>query len=153
MHITGSARRTVARAAVLIGLVPFGASVAAAPPDPCTLITAAELQQIAGAVKGNPNRSGGAGAVSCEFTLAKADAWVEISLHDGELAYWKKRNGGKAPLALPEFGSEAFVNPDFEGSADLYAKKDKLVLRVSMPKGPGSVETVKAIARKAMARL
>ncbi len=153
MHITGSARRTVARAAVLIGLVPFGASVAAAPPDPCTLITAAELQQIAGVVKGNPNRSGGAGAVSCEFTLAKADAWVEISLHDGELAYWKKRNGGKAPLALPEFGSEAFVNPDFEGSADLYAKKDKLVLRVSMPKGPGSVETVKAIARKAMARL
>ena len=37
--------------------------------------------------------------------------------------------------------------------ADLYAKKGTLVLRVSMPKGPQAVESVKAIARKALARL
>jgi hypothetical protein len=45
------------------------------------------------------------------------------------------------------------VNPDFEDSADLYAKKGSLILRVTMPKGPQSVEAVKAIARKALARL
>jgi len=56
-------------------------------------------------------------------------------------------------VALPEFGSDAFVNPDFEGSADLYAKKGSLILRVSMPKGPQSIDAVKAIARKAMPRL
>ena len=37
-------------------------------------------------------------------------------------------------MSLPEFGQDAFVNPDFEGSADLYAKKGPLILRVSMPR-------------------
>ena len=45
------------------------------------------------------------------------------------------------------------MNPDFNDWADLYAKKGSLVLRVTMPKSPQSIEAVKAIARKALARL
>jgi hypothetical protein len=45
------------------------------------------------------------------------------------------------------------VNPDFNDWADLYAKKGSVVLRVTMPKGPQSIEAVKAIARKALARM
>jgi len=129
-------------------------AIRAAPaiPDPCKLVTAAELQQIAGPLKGAP-KPGASGEVACEYTPAKAPAWIRISLHDGELGYWKTRNGGKNPVSLPEFGTNAFVNPDFEGSTDLYAKKGDLVLSVSMPKGPTAVDMVKAIARKALPRL
>ncbi len=122
-------------------------------PDPCKLITAVEVEQIAGPLKGAPKPGDIAfGDVSCEYKPAKT-AWISVRLHDGELNYWKTRNGGKNPVALPEFGKDAFVNPDFEGSADLYAKKGSLVLRVSAPKGPMAVEMIKAIAKKALARL
>jgi len=123
-------------------------------PEPCKLITAAEVEQIAGPMKGAP-RAGdvASGDVSCEFTPAKTPSWINIRLHDGELNAWKSRNGGKAPVMLPEFGKDAFANLDFEGSTDLYAKKGNFILRVSLPKGPNSLDMAKAIARKALPRL
>lgn len=127
---------------------------APAVPDPCKLITTAELEQIAGPLKGAPKTGDiASGDVSCEYSPVKTVTWINLRLHDGELAYWKSRNGGKNPVSLPEFGKDAFVNPDFEGSADLYLKKGNLILRVSMPKGPMAVDTLKAIAKKALARL
>ena len=47
--------------------------------------------------------------MSCEYEPARGPAWISISLHDGELAAWRKRNGGKSPVALPELGKDAFV--------------------------------------------
>ena len=130
------------------------ATAAPATPDPCKLVTVAEMQQIVGPLNGAPKGTDPkSGEISCSYTPAKGPSFVEITLHDGDLASWKKRNGGKNPMALPEFGADAFVNPDFEGWADLYAKKGGLILRVTMPKGPQSVEAVKAIARKALPRL
>ena len=51
------------------------------------------------------------------------------------------------------FGSGAFVNPDFEGYADLYAKTGSLVVRVTMPKSPQAVGAAKDIALKALPRM
>jgi hypothetical protein len=123
-------------------------------PDPCKLIAAAELEQIVGPLKRVPKATDPAsGEISCEYEPAKGPAWIGVSLHDGELVAWRKRNGGKSPVDLPELGKDAFVNTDFEGTTDLYAKKGVLVLNVSLPKGPQSVETAKAIAKKALGRL
>ena len=152
--------KSLKRWSLLVGVAAIFAGgsahfVKAAPaiPDPCKLITPVELEQIAGPLKGAPKPGDiASGDVSCEYKPAKA-AWISVRLHDGELNYWKSRNGGKNPVALPEFGKDAFVNPDFEGSADLYAKKGNLILRVSMPKGPMAVDMIKAIARKALSRL
>src|SRR5690349_16866785 len=109
-------------------------------PDPCKLITTAELEQIAGPLKGAPKPGDiASGDISCEYKPAKTPSWISIRLHDGELNYWKGRNGGTNPVSLPEFGKDAFVNPDSDGSADLYAKKGNMILRVSMPKGPTAV--------------
>lgn len=141
-------------AAILGGGSTLVARAAPAIPDPCNLITATELEQIAGRLKGAPKPGDiASGEVSCEYAPVKAPTWISISLHDGDLSYWKKRNGGQNPVSLPEFGKDAFVNPDFEGSADLYAKKGGLILRVTMPKGPGAVDMAKAIARLALPRL
>ena len=130
------------------------AYAAPAIPDPCKLVTVAEMQQIVGPLKGAPEGTDPkSGEISCGYVPSKGPSFVDIALHDGDLAAWKKRNGGKNPVALPEFGNDAFVNPDFNDWADLYAKKGNVVLRVTMPKGPQSIEAVKAIARKALARM
>jgi hypothetical protein len=112
------------------------------------------MQQIVGPLNGAPEGTDPkSGEISCGYVPSKGPRFVDIALHDGDLSTWKKRNGGKNPVALPEFGSDAFVNPDFNDWADLYAKKGSVVLRVTMPKGPQSIEAVKAIARKALARM
>ena len=130
------------------------AAHAAPPPDPCKLVTVAEMQQIVGPLSGAPKGTDPkSGEISCSYAPAKGPSFVEVTLHDGDLAAWKKRNGGKNPVAVPEFGADAFINPDFEGWADLYAKKGGLILRVTIPKGAQSMEAVKAIARKALPRL
>ena len=123
-------------------------------PDPCKLVTVAEMQQIVGPLKGPPEATDPkSGEISCGYAPAKGPSFVDIALHDGDLAGWKKRNGDKNPVALPEFGADAFLNPDSNDFADLYAKKGSVVLRVTMPKGAQSIEAVKEIARKALPRL
>lgn len=135
------------------GAVPV-ARAASAVPDPCKLITVAELEQLVGRLKGPPKPGDVAsGEVYCEYAPVKGLTWINISLHDGDIGAWKKRNGGPHPVALPEFGKDAFVNPDSEGSADLYAKKGALILRVTLPTGPAAVDKAKAIAKLALPRL
>ena len=132
---------------------PLAANADPAIPDPCKLVTAAEIQQLVGPLKGAPKQGDiASGDVSCGYTPASGPAWIEVRLQEGELSYWRKRNGGPDAMSLPELGKDAFVNPDSDGSTDLYAKKGNLVLRVSLPKGPKAVDTAKAIAKKAMAQ-
>ncbi|MGL6109933.1 MAG: hypothetical protein ACRC2B_07520 [Rubrivivax sp.] len=126
----------------------------AATPDPCKLVTVAEIQQIVGPLKEAPRATDPkSGEITCTYAPAKGPSFVDVSLHDGDIAAWKQRNGGKNAVALPEFGNGAFATPDFQGFAEVYAQKGNLILRVSVPKGPQAVETVKAIARKALPRL
>ena len=149
--------RSWRRVALLVSaplLVVGAAHAAPPPPDPCKLVTVAEMQQIVGPLSGAPKGTDPkSGEITCSYTPAKGPSFVDVTLHEGDLAAWKKRNGGKNPLAVPEFGADAFINPDFQDWADLYAKKGALILRVTMPKGAQSIEAVKAIARKALSRL
>lgn len=150
----GSSSLFLCVAAILAAGPPLAAKADPAIPDPCKLVTAAEMQQLVGPLKGAPKQGDiASGDVSCEYTPASGPAWIEVRLQEGELSYWRRRNGGPDPMSLPELGKDAFANPDFEGSADLYAKKGNLVLRISLPKGPKAVDTAKAIAKKALVRL
>lgn len=147
-------RKFDVRPALVAAAFMSAAHAAPAVPDPCKLVTAAEIEQIAGPLKG-PAKAGdvASGDVSCQYAPSKGPAWISVRLHDGDLSYWKRRNGGPNPVAVPDLGPDAFLNADFEGSTDVYAKKANLILRVSLPKGPRAVETAKAIAMKALARL
>lgn len=141
-------------AAVLCGGSSLVVAAAPAVPNPCKLITVAEVEKIVGRLEGPPRQGDAAsGDVSCEFTPVQGPRWISVSLHDGDLGAWKKRNGGQNPVSLPEFGKGAFVNADFEGYADLYASKGGLVLNVTLPKGPAAVDMAKAVARVALPRL
>ena len=143
---------SILTAALFCPAVPAHATPAL--PDPCKLITVAEMKQIVGPLKGAPGATDPkSGEISCRYAPSGGPRSVDIALHDGDLATWKKRNGGKTPIKLPKFGSDNFVNPDFNGWADLNARNGNLILRVTIPKGPQSIEAVRAIARKALARM
>ncbi len=139
-------------AAILAGGSSLAARADMAIPDPCKLITVTEMQQIVGPLDGTPKRTD-YGEVNCSYTTAKGPSFIDISLVEGDLADVRRRDAHKNAISLPDFGKDAFVNPNFQDFADLYAKKGNLILRVTLPMGPTAVDTAKAIAKRALTRL
>ncbi len=141
-------------AAMLASSTALVAHAAPPVPNPCTLVTAAEMQQIVGPLTGSPRATDPAsGEITCTYEPAKGPSYIDIRLHEGELSAWKARTGGKSPVSLPELGKDSFVNPDADGYTELFARKGTLILNVSLPSGPTAVATAKAIAKKALTRL
>jgi len=67
------------------------AHAAPAIPDPCKLVTVAEMQQIVGPLKGAPEGTDPkSGEISCGYVPSKGPSFVDIALHDGDLAALKK---------------------------------------------------------------
>ena len=123
-------------------------------PNPCSLVTVVEMQQIVGPLSETPRATDpSSGEITCSYTPASGPSFVDVSLHDGDLASLRTTADYKNAQALPEFGKDAFVSPNFHEYADLYAKKGNLIVRVTLPMGPKSVDTAKSIARKALARM
>jgi len=123
-------------------------------PDPCKLVTLEELAKITGPVNGpTPDEHTDGGIYTCEYTVVSTGKWITIRLHDGARGPVTAPSGGQPSVPLPEFGKNAFLIPNFHDSVDLYADKRGINLSVSMPTSATSVEMVKAIARKALARL
>lgn len=127
-------------------------------PDPCTLITVEEMQQIVGPLDGAPSATDPAsGEITCSYTPKTGPSFIVVTLHGGEheddLARLRQGEAYKDAVSLPEFGKDAFVTPNAHEYTDLYAKKGNLILEVSLPMGPDAVATAKSIAAKAWARL
>jgi hypothetical protein len=140
--------------AVLAGSALLSVQAVAAVPNPCSLVTAAEMEAIVGKLSGAPRATDPAsGEVTCTFEPVNGPSFIDVSLHDGDLKAWKTRNGGKAPVPVPELGADAFANPSTNDWVDLYAKKGALIVRVTLPTGPKSLDMAKAIAKKALSRL
>ena len=68
-----------------------GAYAAPPPPDSCKLVTVAEMQQIMGPLSGTPTGTDPkSGEISCSYTPAKGPSFVEVTLHEGDLAAWSQ---------------------------------------------------------------
>jgi hypothetical protein len=111
------------------------------------------MQQIIGPLSAPPSGTDPkSGEVSCSYTPAKGPSFVEVTLHDGDLIAWKKRNGGKSPSRYRNSEPTLSSIPTFR-TGGLVCEEGAFILRVTMPKGAQSIEAVKAIARKALTRL
>lgn len=149
-----SLNRFLRTTAVLAGGALLSVQAVAAVPNPCSLVTAAEMEAIVGKLSGAPRATDPAsGEVTCTFEPVNGPSFIDVSLHDGDLKAWKARNGGKAPVPVPELGVDAFANPNTNDWVDLYAKKGALIVRVTLPTGPNALNMAKAIAKKALSRL
>ena len=72
-------------------------------PDPCKLITVAELEVIVGKISMGPKPADpSSGEVSCEYTVAKDSSWLMINLHEGNFDAMRKSFGGKSPVSVSE---------------------------------------------------
>ena len=141
-------------ASILAGSTCIATTANSATPDPCTLITVAEMEQIVGPLDGAPSATDPAsGEITCTYTPKAGPSFIDVSLHEGDLAGLRRSADNKDAVSLPEFGKDAFVTPNAQEYTDLYAKKGKIMLQVSVPVGPNAVATVKAIAAKAFGRL
>jgi hypothetical protein len=149
-----SSRLLSGMTAVAIGIASSLAHASAPTPNPCSLVTVAEMQQIVGPLSEPPRATDpSSGENTCTFTPASGPSFIDVTLHEGDLAALRNSASYKNAQALPDFGKDAFVSPNFQDYADLYAKKGNLIVRVTLPMGPKSVETAKSIARKALARM
>lgn len=141
-------------ATILTGSSSIAVAAESAIPDPCSLITVEEMQQIVGPLDSAPSATDPAsGEITCTYTPKTGPSFIDISLHEGDLASLRKSADHKDAVSLPEFGKEAFVTPNAYEYTDLYAKKGNLILRVTLPMGPEAIATVKAVAAKAFGRL
>ena len=142
-------------AAVLVAGVSLVANADPAHPDPCKLITVAELQQIVGPLSGAPQASSpGPGVATCTYTPVKGPRFIDINVLEGDLAALRGSHTYKDnAVSLPEFGKDAFMNPNSHDYADVFVKKGTFVLQVSLPTAPAAIDTAKAIAKKALVRM
>ena len=163
IHSHSQSRAWLGVLAILaISIAPTPAAAAApALPDPAKLITVPELEQIVGKIKLGPTALdySPAGSAGCEYRrdIEGDDSWVNVEIFSPDLCSIESARakfGGKAPQSVPEFGKDAFFNPNFvDFSAELFAQKGNFILRVSMPTAPDAVEKLKAIVRKALPRI
>jgi hypothetical protein len=125
-------------------------------PDPSKLVTKAELEAIAGKIVAGPQSIDIGGAPACSFTLENKSTVELMVLPDAPArrAFARRKFGGAGVVELPELGKDAFANPSAsDDTAKLYVAKNGVLLNVSMPPGKEAVEKLKAIAKKALARL
>jgi hypothetical protein len=149
VKITAAALATVC----LLMLLPSRSAGQDPLPDPCGLVSQADVEQIVGKIKGQPKSSRNDPSRVCEYELADGqdvlDVWVSPAR-----TFDRARKDLQNPTAVPEIAPEALLhrNERFE-QMQLLAKKGTLAILVTLNLTPGADAKVKSIARKALSRL
>jgi len=125
----------------------------AAPPEPCSLLTAAEVEEVVGKLKGVPkaNKEGAAGWCNYEFANGKDAFEVWVFPADG---IDRARKQAKKPVPVTGLGDDAFMNRGMHGLdyVDLFIKKGAVTIKLSQHETAGDEEKLKQLAQKALDR-
>jgi hypothetical protein len=136
---------------ILLFSVGFAAAMfAAEPPDPCALLTAAQLEASFGKLKGAPKPDVGIQKEKeCRYEN-EAGNFLVLRLYSSERWGMQKGvNSENNPATLPGLGEEAFLVK--KGSdKEIYIRKKDWILEID---SSADSEKVKALAALAAARL
>ncbi len=126
----------------------------AGPPDPCSLLTTAEVEQVVGKLKRVPSSETLGHGVRCGYDFADEQNEFEIWTSG---ASWSNalHKDAKQPVMVSGLGDEAFmdrgkVDPE---SVDLYIRKGATLIVLMTRKSPGDEEKLKTLGKKAVGRL
>ncbi len=126
----------------------------AGPPDPCSLLTTAEVEQVVGKLKSVPSSETLGHGVRCGYDFANEQNEFEIWTSE---ASWSNalHKDAKQPVMVSGLGDEAFmdrgkVDPE---SVDLYIRKGATLIVLMTRKSPGDEEKLKTLGKKAVGRL
>jgi hypothetical protein len=133
----------------------YSSALAAAPAmDACTLVTAAEVEQIVGPLKTPPRLIREERALTCEYVFVNEHEALALWVFPGAALARAKAFAQDRTMPIAGFGAEAFLYRDTApGYLELWLKKGKLVLQVALKASSADEEKVKAIATKALGRL
>ena len=119
-----------------------------AEPDPCALISKADVAKIFGEIKEGPKaKEGLMKEKQCEWTNM-AGSWLSVSVYSSE-QWGLKKGSGNNPVEVKGLGEEAFT--DKRGTdAKIYVRKGQLMLEV---RTSGGAEVARKVAELAAPKL
>lgn len=124
-----------------------------AAPEPCSLLTTAEVEQVVGRLKDVPKADKEGAAGWCNYEFANGKDAMEIWVFPAE-AIERGRKVSKQPVAVKGLGDDAFMDRGMHGLdyTNLFVRKGSTTVKLSIRETSGDEEKLKALARKALPR-
>ena len=123
---------------------------AAEPPDPCALLTSAQLESTFGKLKSPPKPDVGVQKEKeCHYENADGNSLVLRIYSADRWGMQKGINSENNPTALPSLGSESFLVKKGTDK-EIYIRKGDLILEID---GSADSEKLRSLASLAAARL
>ncbi|MEZ4587660.1 MAG: hypothetical protein R2909_14800, partial [Gemmatimonadales bacterium] len=124
---------TVATSAGLGPLPP----AATAAPDPCALVTVAEVEATISRVKGTPKADREGAASWCDYQFVNGTDAFEVWVLPAD-GIERGRKKSKKPIAIKGLGDDAFLDRGMDGLdyANLFIKKGDTTIQLSLKESP-----------------
>ena len=145
---------SIATALLMISSIQSTGRPAAAPPDPCGLLTKAEVEQVIGRLKSAP-KAGSEGPVPwCGYQFANGRDEFEVWVFPAD-GMRRARLTAKQPVPISGLGEEAFLNRGAFGLdyLDLYIKKAAVTIKLAIKSSAGDEQKLRTLAARAVGRL
>lgn len=145
--------RMVTALAFCLGSLTMGSVTLAAPPEPCSLLTAAEIEQVVGKLNGTPKADKEGAASWCDYQFANGKDAMEVWVFPAD-AIDRAKKKAKKPVAVKGLGDEGLMDRGAFGLnyVDLYIKKGATTVKLALKETSGDEGKLKALAQKAIAR-
>jgi hypothetical protein len=152
MMVTPSSR-IVLSILISIGIFGIGTPSEAAP-SPCSLLTAAEVEQVVGKLAGDPKADQEGSAAWCNYEFANGTDAMEVWVFPAD-GIERGRTKAKNPAAVKGIGEDAFLTRGMHGLdyVDLFIKKGKATIKLSLKATTEDEEKLKTLGKKASDRL
>lgn len=122
-------------------------------PNPCSLLTTAEVEQVVGKLKNAPTTDKEGPASWCNYEFANGKDAMEVWAFPSE-AIGRGRTISKNPITVKGLGDEAFMDRGMHGLnyVNLYVKKGATTIKLAIQETAGDEQKLKALAEKALRR-
>lgn len=146
-------RRIVLAVVIGIGALSIGTRSDAAP-APCSLLTAAEVEQVVGKPMGTPKAGEEGHAAWCSYEFANGNDALDVWVFPAD-GIDRGRNKSKKPTAVKGLGEDAFIERGMHGLdyVNLFIKKGATTIQLSLKETAGDEEKLKTLGKKAVGRL
>jgi hypothetical protein len=141
--------------AVVIGVGSLGLGTRSdAEPTHCSLLTTAEVEQVVGKLTGTLTADQEGRAAWCTYEFADGKNAMEVWVFPVD-GIERGRAKAKNLLAVKGLGEDAFLTRGMHGLdyVDLFIKKGKATIKLSIKETAGDEEKLKALGQKAVGRM
>lgn len=131
----------------------FDASAATAL-EPCSVLTAADIEQVVGRLTGEPKADRVDPAAWCDYQFANGTDALEVWILPAN-GLEQARKKAKKPVPVKELGNDAFMDRGAHGLdyVDLFIKNNAVTVELSLKETAGDEAKLRALGAKALSRL